>query len=575
MHFLLKYCIGIMLLMIVYAEAKSQSGSPDPRIDIIQYSDSICINTATGFIQLEIVNPAHNMQLIWSNGVTGDYQDNLTAGSYKVWLTQDNNIVDSVSIDINNLPHSEYYLSNTITACTDQTVITIEGHDLTIPLNKVNWSTADTTLQIIDVPHGHYAVTLTDMYNCQKSLEYNTQYADTIPPILHLRNLEYSLQPDGRLPIIQPQDFVLSAADDCGGEVDILPEQIIMDCNNIGVNTIQVIGVDQHGNMAVDSFYINIRDNRDPVVLCPPSASYTGCDPVFYNDPFIFDNCGIARLHQTSGLVSGSIFPDGKTIIRFEVEDIAGNTASCMTTITMNYGINYQLSAFDASCASLDDGAAVISTQAVHEPVSLTFDNGMEQLYDLPPDTYHFRLTDTLGCSLVDSFTIYSPDSVRLDKINTIQPGDFNGSNGWINIDVSGGVPPYRFRWSRNGQIISQAQNPDNLQTGTYDLRITDSHQCVYELTHIELGHTTSVQNVSTDLELITYPNPAYEYVTIACPPGGFDWIEVFDVSGKLILVKTLNENSITIMRDELGSGMFWARVSDNKTVLTTRFYFL
>ena len=51
-------------------------------------------------------------------------------------------------------------------------------------------------------------------------------------------------------------------------------------------------------------------------------------------------------------------------------------------------------------------------------------------------------------------------------------------NDGFINIGVSGGTPPYSFIWS-NG---SNTPTIDNLSPGNYSLTVTDNNNCFQEI---------------------------------------------------------------------------------------------
>ena len=77
--------------------------------------------------------------------------------------------------------------------------------------------------------------------------------------------------------------------------------------------------------------------------------------------------------------------------------------------------------------------------------------------------------------------TVTAPPVISLDTKNN--PTCFGGSNGTIDILISGGVTPYRFDWTTiDGTIPSGQENQQNLsglKTGTYTVTITDDNECI------------------------------------------------------------------------------------------------
>ncbi|MBL0146581.1 MAG: HYR domain-containing protein [Chitinophagaceae bacterium] len=73
----------------------------------------------------------------------------------------------------------------------------------------------------------------------------------------------------------------------------------------------------------------------NPTITCPPNI--TTCTPtVTYSTPVGTDNCSGVVTTQIAGLPSGSSFPVGVTTNTFLATDVAGNTASCSFTVTVN-----------------------------------------------------------------------------------------------------------------------------------------------------------------------------------------------------------------------------------------------
>lgn len=83
-----------------------------------------------------------------------------------------------------------------------------------------------------------------------------------------------------------------------------------------------------------------VMDTVPPVINCPASMGISlqtqgACDTVLHYTVTATDNQGPAIVIQLSGLPSGSNFPIGISICVFLATDLAGNTATCSFTITV------------------------------------------------------------------------------------------------------------------------------------------------------------------------------------------------------------------------------------------------
>ena len=56
-----------------------------------------------------------------------------------------------------------------------------------------------------------------------------------------------------------------------------------------------------------------------------------------------------------------------------------------------------------------------------------------------------------------------------------------NKADGWIEIEVAGGVPPYTYEWILDNMTYSNNQNIYNISGGEYLLNITDQNVCLYD----------------------------------------------------------------------------------------------
>lgn len=97
--------------------------------------------------------------------------------------------------------------------------------------------------------------------------------------------------------------------------------------------------------------------------------------------------------------------------------------------------------------------------------------------------SYHLTVTDTEGCSTIDSLIIHtttSIDSIRRIVRNVSACSDADGAITIVPLD---GVPPFHYRWlgsdGSNGERsnVTDTLVLDNLAQGSYQLTITDSSQ--------------------------------------------------------------------------------------------------
>lgn len=104
--------------------------------------------------------------------------------------------------------------------------------------------------------------------------------------------------------------------------------------------------------------------------------------------------------------------------------------------------------------------------------------------------TYVITASDANGCTTVIS-VVLAYDSIPLVTPVIIKP-QCHDSSGSIQLNVSGGVPPYQYLWSTGATTSSL----NNLAAGFYSVNVTDAHGCV---------SSPLIQVIDT-LDMLTFP---------------------------------------------------------------------
>ena len=127
--------------------------------------------------------------------------------------------------------------------------------------------------------------------------------------------------------------FAATATDNCSPEADISITYSPDTGTSFAVGTteVTVTAVDTSGNSSSCTFNVTVIDEEAPVFTdCRTTdltmdASPNSCDAVvMFDDPTAMDNCPGVVVTQTGGLLSGSTFPVGTTIIEYIATDASG-----------------------------------------------------------------------------------------------------------------------------------------------------------------------------------------------------------------------------------------------------------
>jgi len=241
-----------------------------------------------------------------------------------------------------------------------------------------------------------------------------------------------------------------------------------------GTTTVTYTVTDNSGNITICTFDVTVNDTEIPAITCNPPVS--ACDPIVtYSAPITADNCGIASVIQTAGLASGVSYPVGVTTNTFEVTDIHGNINTCSFDIEVFALPVITLSPTDVSCFGFNDASIDATITSGTAPFTFSWSNSdiTEDISGLAPGSYTLLVTDDNGCTDTETTSVNQPTQLivdyAVDHVNC-----FNGTNGSVDLTVSGGLLPYTFNWT-NG---ATTEDLSNLSIGDYDVTVSDLNGC-------------------------------------------------------------------------------------------------
>jgi gliding motility-associated-like protein len=159
-------------------------------------------------------------------------------------------------------------------------------------------------------------------------------------------------------------------------------------------------------------------------------------------------------------------------------------------------------------------------------------------------------VSDANGCTLLDSVFINTPNPMTSNAIG-IDAGCFEATDGVGAVTVSGGTPPYQYRWSTGA--TSAAIN--NLGAGIYTVTITDSIGCLTVET-IVIDQNDPLQALFTQITQSDCNNGTDGAIT-AVVSGGFAPYQFSWSTGQQLL------DSSTATIDNLTAGTYALTVTD------------
>ena len=127
----------------------------------------------------------------------------------------------------------------------------------------------------------------------------------------------------------------------------------------------------------------------------------------------------------------------------------------------------------DISCFGFDDGAINLTISGGVEPYQIVWSNlgnGLNQ-NNLSPGVYDVTITDANGCVEEESIEIFEAPTFETNPVIT-QISCFGENDGSIELNITGGIPPYTVLWDDDP---SAGIERNNLSQGNYSVTIFDS----------------------------------------------------------------------------------------------------
>jgi gliding motility-associated-like protein len=184
----------------------------------------------------------------------------------------------------------------------------------------------------------------------------------------------------------------------------------------------------------------------------------------------------------TTGLTGGQTY--GAT-----VTDSQGCTGVRERQLPEPPAVNFELLPRPVSCFGGDDGAILLTnvTGPNTGGYQVSWSTGVAGSQDtllsgLSAADYSATVTDALGCEAVRSVSVPQPLSLNV-SIQKSEIACFQGTDGGVALQISGGVPDYTVAWTDG----ATGRRRTDLGAGSYTFEITDANGCT-------LAGTTTLQ---------------------------------------------------------------------------------
>ena len=464
---------------------------------------------------------------------------------------------------------------STTSIVSNSTCTSADGSATTTPANGIApfvyaWSDGSSSATANNLVAGNYTVTITDNLGCvltdSITVNSNSSTITTAPPTTTFSNCGGATGSASVNPTNGTAPYSYS------WNTGVVTQTIV----DVPAGAYSVTITDANGCVGSVSGIIVTNPNS-------PTTSISTVSALACNG----DSTGLAVVDVTVGTApytylwsdgqisaTASNLPAGNYQVTVTDGALCSSTSSI--TITEPTALTSTADLTDIGCNGDSTGAINLSVTGGTAGYSFVWDNGAstEDLTGLSAGLYSAEITDLNGCSLtVGPLTVSEPDSISF-TLTTSDVTVAGGTDGAIDLTVSGGTSPYTYLWNNS----ETTEDLSGLPAGTYICTITDANGCTSEVTVTILDGVASLANNNTGMGVISlFPNPATEEVTLSfdLTQNSDITIEVVSTTGQVLLVMNdvdvLNTNYILNV-SEWSTGVYFVKVKTTDGMNSIRF---
>ncbi|MGQ9847228.1 MAG: T9SS type B sorting domain-containing protein [Bacteroidales bacterium] len=457
----------------------------------------------------------------WSNGVSGSGVNNvvsvidtLSAGTYFITVKDQNNCqtVTSITITQPDILNPSYNSVNVTCYGLTNGSITMQVTGGT-PNYTYLWNNGSTQATQTMLAAGTYSVTVTDSHQCTAHQTITITQPDNIVINADIVDISCFGEHNGVIEThvtggVAPYTYQWSNGSNSSTLSNLSAGTYVLnltDANGCNAGYSATLNQPQPLDIQIQSFPVTCAGYNDGSILISVSG---GTAPYSYM--------------WSNGVTTQNLTASAAGNYQVTVTDDHGCTAVASEVISEPLPLIATLSSNSVTCNGLNNGSVIANIQGGVSPYSVIWSNGSSGNFvqNLSGGQYTVTVTDANHCSTIQSVTVSEPEALMVNyQINHISC--YGQQNGSIEINVTGGTPPYHYEWNNH----SQSQNIYNLTQGSYTVTITDDNNCsiiqTYTITEpsplsVSADYTHYLCNSNHDGYInltVVGGTPAYTYV--------------------------------------------------------------
>lgn len=471
---------------------------PDSLVLSVSGTNLSCYLSANGVAQASVSGGRTPYAYAWSNGATVDSITSLTAGAYALTVTDSSGCMTNAGITItepDSLSIQTTLVDSILCQGGSDASLTATAVGGTLPYGYT-WNTGSTADSIGGLTAGTYSITVTDTNGCVHAkstvISEPALLTLTFDSLNHLSCFESA---DGSIYASSSGGIgAMSYNWNNGGTAASLTAL------TAGSYTVTV--TDANGCTTNQSANINQPDEINVTttvthVLCYGDSSGSASTMVSNAQGSVSYLWSTGNTMATdTGLMAGAY--------QVTVTDSAGCGQIDSVVITEPNLLTVVTVAVDSnSCFGDSTGSIEVSPAGGTEAYTYVWSNGeTTELNDsIPAGLYGVTVTDSAGCEVDSSISVYQPNELMIDIDSLSTLSCYADSNGYVVVSAIGGSGLPLFVWSDAG--VGSIRN--NLTAGSYTVTVADANGCEADTSLMITQPVQLVAQVDSFVNLLCY----------------------------------------------------------------------
>jgi outer membrane protein OmpA-like peptidoglycan-associated protein len=431
-----------------------------------------CFGDNTGSVDITVSGGVPPYSYAWNTGLTTEDLRQLKAGVYEVVVKDSKGCTEVSStkvIEPAAIAVSFDRLDNLRCFGDQGGAINIDVKGGKPPYNYT-WNNGARTQDIAGISAGDYTVKIADANGCSSQVSTKISQPDELTvSLVELKNVLNNGGTNGSVTIatrggIAPYKYKWAHG------------SVLQNLTGLAAGSYSVRVTDANGCAKIMS--VSITEPL-PLVLKLDNATNINCHGNKTGAVSVSVQGGVTpyAFKWSNGATTEDIRDLGAGKYSVVVTDANGHNQSLEVNLTEPPAFQAQVvSTKDIACSGQLTGAIDITASGGVAPYRYRWSNGQisQDVDRLPAGNYTVKVLDANSCELDLSATISQPEPLKLEFARVTDVKCMGDSTGAIDINVAGGVLPYKYKWSNQ----SAGQDLKSLRAGTYSVAVTDAKGC-------------------------------------------------------------------------------------------------